>query len=250
MSLRDAILSKQATQATFEPRRRVLKATLVSVDGSVAAPARAGYVWCAETGGEGSVFQALNLATANVAGLAVLVAVNNQPPFREVTGIDTAIVELPDYAGQSFTTEHGSQHQWPDDSAGVDPVLVYQPALQLLKAEPAGGMVVSLARLVYHYEGKIKRFLGGTVDLSGLTPAAGMTASALVYLDAGTNTAAAVAGAAVYGGTPPDPDIPAGGIPSALTALAYGQTVITVVTDARGFLAPAPAGTLMLSHSV
>jgi len=243
VDIHEALSKKKEQNRRFEPRREFVPAFLRSVSGSVAVPGRPGYVWAQEAGDDGSVFQVLNLATANVDGLAVIIGRSLTPPFRRgVVGVDTSsLADLPDYTGEPYLTEHAASHQYPEGNPGSDPVLVYQPALQPLKCTPYSGWTVAVQGLIYRVAGRVVRFSGGQVDLSSYVPASGQKRAALVYLDAETNALQVTAGVAVTdvpSVSAPSPDVPVLAIAAAYVVLTGGAAGVSAadVIDARSLL--------------
>ncbi|MGQ9491720.1 MAG: hypothetical protein ACUVS6_13690 [Anaerolineae bacterium] len=234
MSLRDAILAKRASEANLERNRAITKAELIQVDGSVRVPGRPGYVWAREYGQPAGVFQVFNPSVTAWAGLPVLIAADPKTPFRRrVIGVDWEILaQHGEYNGDPFLPQHAASHIRFDGYYATDPVDVYLRMLLPLRCEPASGLKVRVAPLVYYVHGARQYYAGtDSLDLSEYVPTvAGKSRRVLIYLDTTTNTAK-VAPGPLGSSVPSDPAVPAGGIPSAYILLTHGATALDEKTD-------------------
>jgi hypothetical protein len=254
MTIRDIQLAQQEKERGLEPVRDFTPAVLLYVDSTdldAKAEGFPDFCWASEFNQPESAFKILNRATPPVVGLPVKIGYPEKPPFeRQVLGVWDGIETLSGYTasdGGSLNTQpHAQSHQFPTEStAGTDPVLIYQPAVQMLKATGnATDLTVSVAALPsYRYLDTHKTFNGSTIDLTSSVPGVASTVRyVLVYLDATTNVLSIVNGTAVPDVpsiTIPKPALPENGISSAYVELANGQTSITTAThvvDAREFL--------------
>lgn len=250
MTVRDVQLAIQRRDAKLEPNRIFWTGVLKSIEGSVAVPVKFGkpkHSWVALDNQPEAVHQILNKRAANVAGNLVKIGWPEKPPFI-IQVLDTwdpmTDLNIPaGDAGALTSGPHGQAHQMPSESnPGEDPVLVYQPALQLLKTTGDGLTLTVTTQALSH---TTKDFLGIQTDLTASVPA-GPTEKrqVLVYLDSNTNTIKTVNGSIVpdlITFTAPKPTVPEGGVYSAHVLLRDGQSTITTATDiddARTFLSP------------
>jgi len=258
--IRDVQVEKRRRESrSFEPRLRFDPAVLVEVSGAVEVAGRPNYVWCSEYAQPQSYFMAYNNKVKAIAGLTVIVGFPEKEPFkRKIVGLWDDFEALgganPGDAGDFDLPVHGQSHQYPSESnPGTDPVLIYQPALQMLKTNVTGtNLFVQVQSLRYRINGVFKIFAGGILDLSAYVPIpANQARYVLIYLDGFTNTLLALPGTAVpiTPTLPPKPLTPAGGYSSSYVYLQTGQTTISIITDvidARAFLAPEPDNGLVL----
>lgn len=254
-SIKDAKLIKKQNDAKLEPVRNFEPATLIEINGDVEVADRPDYVWAQEYGQPQSVFQVLNRRVAPLAGLTVKVGYPEKPPYtRQVMDVWDDIGDLTGYepGGGVDMSPHGQSHQYPSETnPGTDPVLIYQPALQMLKTTTSGsGLIVTTWPLdSYWADDAYQLFPGAFVNMAAHVPTtASRIRYALVYLDTATNTMVVVAGTEVVDTTPvaniPKPSLPVGAIPSAYILLTTGQTSIATgdILDARDFLGLIAAG--------
>lgn len=244
-TIKDIEVMEKLREERREPVRRFEPATMIEIGGSVEVPNRPDYVWVQEYGQPQSVFQILNRRVAPLGGLTVKIGYPEKPPFtRQVMDVWDDIGDLTGYTPGDGSTmyPHAQSHQYPSEaSPGTDPVLIYQPAIQMLKTTTTGsGLIVTVWPLPSYWTDVYASFLGGFVNLASYLPAANMIRFVLIYLDTGTNTMLVVPGTEVVdtNPNPPKPTLPAGGIPSSFVLLSNGQTDIATadITDARDFL--------------
>lgn len=261
MTVRDIQIAQEESQAKQEPVRTFTPAVLVYVnspdlDAKVAG--KPSYVWASEFNQPQSNFQILNRAVPPTVGLRVKIGYPEKPPFeRQVIG---KWDQDPFYSGFDEDDDgalnshpHHQAHQYPSETnPGADPVLIYQPALQLLKTTGDGATLTVTVQALpsYRYHDTHKSFPGAAFDLTSYVPGVANTVLyVLVYLDAQASVLKALAGTAVTdnGIIPiPKPVLPGKGIASAYVKLSNGQSTITTAThvvDAREFLEPKQDGT-------
>lgn len=255
MTIREIQIAQDARERKLEPVRDFTPAVLIFVDSSALDAKVEGYpdlVWAKEYNQPESAFRILNRATSPTVGLQVKIGWPEKPPFqRQVIGLWDEIQNLTSYdpgdGGSLSSHPHAQSHQLPTPSTpGTDPVLIFQPAIQLLKTTgDAATLTITIQGLPSYRLGNIlKEFNGTTVDLTASVPGVGLKRKVLVYLDAATNTIVTVDGTTVpdvVAIPSPEPALPDDGIASAYVELANGQTTIvtaTNVTDAREFLEP------------
>ena len=246
LRVRDLIRARLKRSDSFEPNREITLGKVVAVNGSI-YPAAPGLIWVNLWGDEGSPTQVFAAGFAVLAGDWVKISKNPKDPFR------WSIIELwvgdiePEYLGRVTRHDvgiHGLNHQMPTEATlGVDPVRIYQPALQLLKTTGNGSdLTVTVQTLLYTRGGVRRSYGGGTIDLTSSVPGAGNIRAVLIYLDTASNLAKALEGTEVTDDdvTPiPRPSLPSNGRFSAHVILSNGQTTITTVDDvedARDFL--------------
>lgn len=247
LKIRDLIRARKEHDSDFEPWRDITVAKVVAVEGSITA-SQPGYLWINLWGDEGSPTTAFNPGFSLAAGDWVKVGKAPKSPFRwSILEYWVGDIE-PEYTGRVARHEigiHGLNHQYPSEATiGVDPVKIYQPALQPLKTTGNSSDLTILIQTLIYIQGGIRRLYGGgTIDLTSSVPGAGLIRAVLVYLDTISNLAKTVDGTAVADDsvTPiPRPTLPSNGRASAYIILANGQTTIvnaTDVEDARDFLA-------------
>lgn len=244
MSLYEAVQAKKRLTENLEGNRVFEPAVLTALGGSVKVSGRPGYSWAREYNEEGSFFQVLNIRVQNKDELPVVVGRSLKPPFeREVVSLLPGVVDMSGYGDDPFMIEHHVSHQWPNGNPGADPVLIYLPAIQPLKAT-FSGMIATIYGYSYFYQETFTVFAGGTADLTSYRPAtANRKKYVLLSLDMSTNTVTVTSGAEVVDTppiTPPKPNLPTSfSIPIAFAILYNGQTEITDYTDARGLLTDA-----------
>lgn len=254
--IRDIQIAQAKRDEQLEPSRDFTLGVLVFVDSAdldAKVANRTDYVWVSEFNQPESTFQVLNRAVPALVGLQVKIGWPEKPPFeRQILGvwdnIDNTTGYDEDDGGVFNSHPHGQSHQFPSESnPGTDPVLIYQPALQILKTTGNGSdLTVSVTELPsFRYIDDLKSFSGTTLDLTSSVPStASSVRFVLVYLDAITNILKTVDGTEVPDLstiTVPEPVLPDAGIASAYVKLVTGQTSITTdthVTDAREFLEP------------
>lgn len=243
--VRDIILQQRTRLETREPAHVEIPCVIVTRDGLLAPPNRPNYSFVKELYRPESQRLVLNETTLKAAGVLVTVEVD---PKSNSGG---KVVDV--YSGTLSPTEseiisrggvgeHAANHQYPTESApGPDPVLVFQPAMQMLKTTGNGTtLVVDVQPLIYIVEGVRKVFAGITVDLTSSVPStASRSVRVLLYLDITTNLVETLAGSEVVDSPAipvPYPKVPQGAIPSAYVKLTNGQTAVTTAThvgDAR-----------------
>ena len=224
---------------TYEGYKDIIPAVIKSVDGSVHPTNQPHMVWVAEHGLDGSRVKVLNILTDVTDGTPVWVGPNpKQPDTRMVIGLYDG--DLTPNQSASLSTHnsprHAQNHQYPSESdPGVDPVLVFQPAIQPLKVVGDGSTLsVTIGAGKYMYDGTPGFYVGESYDTTSLVPStASRTKRVLLYLDPSVNTVGALSGTEVITGGAIDPDypvVPRGMIPLAYIQLTNGQTSITTAT--------------------
>lgn len=231
----------------LEAGRKIVPAVIVEVNGSTGyTSAGQNYTWVNVYNYSGSYYPALNKTSASEAGTPVLIARQPKAPYAwEIIGLNTAFIynDTPGVGGLSLPN-HAANHQIPTDlTAGIDPVKIFQAAMQMLKTVPLSGLIVGVNSYIYTYQGHRMYFGGIQVDLTSSVPGAGLTRRVLIYLNRVTNIVAIVNGTAVPTGgvtTPPYPiaptDVPSNS--SSYVTLVNGQATVGYadIEDARDFL--------------
>lgn len=249
MSVRDIKILQKQRDERLAPEQSV-PAVVVAVSGSVNVSGRTSYIWVSEFNQPQSLIQALNLTGVQpIEGNLIELGNPNQAGIRQVLRMwDGAYGYTTDSDGLGALSAppHSQAHQYPSESGiGPDPVLVFQPALQVLKCTGDGATLsVTVMPLdSYRLNDTHKSFSGSSFDLTSSVPSiSGTVRYALVYLNAQTNSLDSVDGTAVPNSGAiliPKPAVPDYAIPSAYVKLAYGQSAIvtaTHVVDAREFL--------------
>ena len=231
----------------LEPVRLPVLAKVFDISGSHEVANKPGYVWIHEYGSDESPAQALAGNVSVQAGDWVTVIKDPKEPYQwRIVGYYTGNLDPGTYnlVINHLTGPHATNHQMPTElSSGTDPVLIFQPAMQMLKTTGDGAtLTVSTQDYVYQMSGIRRHYGGSTTDLTASVPGAGLVRKVLIYLDENTNVLKIVNGSTVtYGGASPVPYpvLPTGGRPSAYIELYNGQTAITSGThteDARDFL--------------
>jgi len=166
-----------------------------------------------------------------------------KPPYeREVLKLNPDIVNLSGFtSADPFLVNHATSHQWPDGAKGNDAVLVYQPALQMLKTTTSSGLNVYISPVIYVNDNVRNYYAGETTDLSSYLPSSGYKKYILISLDPNSGAIVISTGTTVTDVpsiTPPMPDTNANYIPSAYVLLIGGATSITStdILDSRFFL--------------
>ena len=245
VSIRDIKIEREEREEKLEPVRVFSPAIMRAIDGSVEVPGRTDYVWVTEFSQPQSIFQILNRRVAPVDGLPVKIGFPEKPPFeRQVVDIWDGAEDMIGYTpgDGSGMQLHAQSHQYPSESnAGYDPVLTYQPAMQMLKCTASSGLTVAVQSFIYWLGNTRVEFPGAFLDLTSAVPAVvNQSVYVLVYLNTATNTLGTVVGTPTTSPTVPTlPDMVSQAEPSAYVLLENGQTVIsteTDVTDARVFL--------------
>lgn len=238
---RPLIRSIQEIVEERQPRRLRVPGVIVSINGSTSPPNRPNYTFVRlDLFGESTVYPAFNNTSLNVEGLWVEVEISVEDEiYVRVIGVHISTI-LPSESTDTsrFTVpKHGPNHQYPTEiTIGPDPVLIFQPALQMLKTTGDGvSLTVSVQPLVYGEAGTYRSFPGQTLDLTSYVPStATRVRQVLIYLNKTTNAATALAGAeAINNSVAPVeyPAVPAGGLGSAYVKLVTGQTAVTTATD-------------------
>lgn len=245
-SIADIKRQKARNDEQFEPNHNTPWGVIVEVDGSTSPPNRPNMTWVDMYKRSNGRLAVLNDTTMKTAGTPVQLGPAPKPPYLAVVGTYNDSLHPTDNTtnlGQFNAPPHAPNHQYPTEAAkGSDAVLIYQPAIQMLKLTGNGtNLTVSVQPLVYWVNGTRKVFPGATLDLTSYVPGtAGKTRRILVYLDRDTNNLAVVRGTAVSGAIPvPFPDAPANAIPSDFVRLTNGQTAVVTVThvdEGRGLM--------------
>lgn len=230
-------------QARYEPVRDVIPGIVYTVNGSFYVAGRGEtYVYVHEFGAyaPGQAYKPPGIIVWDGAG--VLMMRSPKPPYGlEIIGTHVSpyprSVVSSTQIGRTDVSIHGENHQWPTDATkGIDPVKIWSPALQMLKAVPSEtNMEVTVGPLAY-LRGSIRYwFPTETVDLTSYIPAAGKVVCVLLSLDTATGTIAVTSGATADDpfGTfhSLKPDTPIGNIPSGYFYLRGGMTTLDVLSD-------------------
>ncbi len=229
-----------------EPFHNVYPAVMISVAGSVTLAQQPNYVWVSQYGLPESQHAVFNDTCLPMEGLPVLVGIDPKPPYRErvicinhnTHEADESVTLAPYSIGP-----HAQAHQYPSEPAvGDDVVLVYQPALQMLKTiAVAGTLSVSVYPYVYSFSGVGKEFKGQTLDLTASQPSAGKVRKVLVGLDRNLGSITTIDGTAVAdnGAVPiPLPAAPDDMVLSAYVKMYNQASLVTAddIQDIRDFL--------------
>lgn len=244
---RDIKILQGKKEEKLEPVRRPTPAKVFSVNGSINVANKAGYIWIHEYGSDESPAQALAGGITVLEGDWVTVIKEPKEPYPwQVIGYYMGNLSPLTYnlVTTHLASAHATNHQMPTETTvGVDPVLTYQPALQMLKTTGNGStLIISVQSYRYQYGGISKFFTGSTLDLTSSVPGSGLSRNVLIYLNETTNTLTTLEGTTVVSGgpfAPPIPALPIHGRPSAAVQLTNGQTAITTathITDVRDFL--------------
>lgn len=250
MRLRNAIVAKEQRETSlFELGRDFHRCVMVGIDTATdpAVTDEPGFVWVRELDQGGGVFKCFNPGVQRIVNLPVLVARTPQLPDRlSIVDVDfQTLIYSSTYDGETYQPNHAADHEWPDFDPGGDPLTVYPRAFSQLRTY-AGSSAVSISVYAYRYskDGAVVEFEGESdIDLSASLPSAadpdGTWRFVLVYLDTETNTIQTVDGdTAPTSVTPPKPDCPLRGIPSAYIAL--GNTSTGVITESMIYDARMP----------
>lgn len=240
MTIRDIELAQQERDRRFEKRRVIVPGVIRSIDGSTEASPN--YTWVSERNRPESAIPALNKTALSIAETPVLLARNPQqgkPYEYEIIDINMEnILETETTrASRLQTAPHAENHQYPTESTvGADPVLIYQPALQMLKTISSSGLLVNVNYAIYNNDGVGREFPGQSIDLTSSIPGVGLVRKTLLYLSVSTNTILTVDGTAVIdnGAIPiPSPKSPNPRTDrlSSYVTLRNGQTTISQTND-------------------
>jgi len=265
--LRDIRLAQEEQLNTRAPKTKVFPAMIVKVEDSIHPPNRPDYVWVLEQGRKSNVLMVLNLKVAAVERLEVWVIESPLPGGElEIWGLFTDHIDLNNSGGGSLALPlHAQNHIFRDEAnPPVDPVMVYEPAIGLLKTITNLSMIVNVLEHRYIYENHLYIFAGETVDLSAYVPStANRNVVLLIGLDVISNLITVTSGNETLAIMSLDyPDIPEKTIPSSFVVLTSGQTYINSqeghVIDCRDFLGLTPAtlipppeneGDILISHN-
>lgn len=240
-------LLRQLIFEILEQKREYRHGLLGDGEGNVTVTGRVDYVYVRESKDSSKIMQILNKRVDGVDGTPVLYGeLPWQPGVIQVVSIDWDTYSRTGggWGGDSYTGVpiHHRAHQYPsEDEKGSDAVLVYQPAVQMLKTVPNSGYNVDVNKLIFYDNQQMKIFAGATVDLSAYIPTSGYKKYILLSLNVITNSVTITSGgevADVDTVQAPMPSCPADDIPSAYILLNGGTTEITTskISDARGFL--------------
>ena len=246
IKIQDIKHALQSRLETREPVHNPVPATVVEVDGSIRHPYKPNFVWVKLYSQPEGITSAHNNYMTLQAGLHVWVEESPKPPYswrivgvyfggiNEGSGVVTHVYN---------TAAHGQNHQIPsENTAGLDPVLIYQPAMQTLKTTATGGVTIAVEPHTYNYLGIRRIFTGDTIDLSPYLPGVGYKKRVLICLILGTNLIEIIEGDQVLdNGLIPVPYPEAAGsvIPSAYVTLIGGMSTLTTtdhIEDSRDFL--------------
>lgn len=224
-----------------EVKHTPFEAVIVSVHGSVHPANRPDYVWIAESNQPESRHPVFNNAVAPVEGLPVWVRKSPNPPHQlEIDRVYFSATDPGNSVGGYSLPNHAPNHQYPSETnIGIDPVLIYQPALQMFKTTGNGANLTVYTRpYIYHVLGVRQEFTGLFTDMTPYLPSVGNAVRVLIYLDLDTGTLGYVSGTEVTIGDPvPYPNIPTtNAVPSVYVLLEDGQTYISTaehIVDSR-----------------
>lgn len=247
MSLRDIQLARKRELDERESSRVIVPGVILEIGGSSEYPYGKNLTWVKEFYGESQTQgPAFNKTGITLPGTPVLIAKDPKAPYRrEIIGVNTqTLIETSPEAISNYEIgSHGQNHQIPTEAtSGIDPVLIFQPALQMLKTVGNNDLTITVRNCVYVRNGIRRFFQGEIVDLEPSVPSSGMVRRVLIYLDTSSNIIEIVNGAPVPSGgifPVPFPQIPEDSIPSSYVTLENGQTEIVTashVLDTREML--------------
>lgn len=239
-SIRDVVLVREEQKRGLEPVRNFVPAIIISINGSIRGP-EPETVWVQEYAQPQSVYWVLNISNVRAEeGVMVTVGWPEKPPFRrQIVGLWGDIIGYDDYNEGDFLTVglHARSHQYPNEvNPGLDKVLIFQPAIQILKTMPIGDMDVEVTPAGYWFNTIFTQFGGETLNLTSYIPSTtNYIRWILIYLHMPTGTIAIEVGDEVVS-IPEKPNVPENSLPSAYVYLEEGMTEITVWEDCRQFL--------------
>lgn len=243
----------------LEEKRDYRHGLLGDGEGNVAVDGVADYVYVRENKNSSKVMQILNKRVDGADGTPVLYGeLPWQPGVIQVVSIDwDAYSRSNGWGGDSYTGVpiHHRAHQYPSEAErGSDAVLVYQPALQMLKTTAGGGTTLDVAGCIYSSDGDYVSFGGTNIDVASLIPPAGYKNYVLISLNTASNIIRVTAGSDVpdVGAVQPVmPSIPSGDIASAYVLLTGGTTTIqdTEIVDVRNFFGTASGGLSYITNN-
>lgn len=239
-------LLRQLVFEILEQKREYKHGLLGDGIGNVAVVGRDDYVYVRENKNSSKIFQILNKRVTGEDGTPILYGeLPWQPGVIQVVSIDWAAYSLAGgWGGDNYNgvAAHHRQHQYPSEAdKASDAVLIYQPALQMLKTVVDSGFIVSVNRLIYYNNSVQKEFSGASVDLSASVPPSGHKRYVLLSFDIIAGSIKITEGTSVIdaGAIPAQkPECATDNIPSAYILLSGGATSIsaTDIEDARAFL--------------
>lgn len=215
---------------------------LGNLNDEVTVPNREDYSYVRENLYSSTVYQVFNKRVSGVAGLPVLVGeLSWQPGLIQVIAVDWEAYARTEWGGgYSAIKEHAVSHMYPTESdIGIDPVLIYQPAIQTFKAIPNTGLTITISSGQYYHDNVLTFFEGDYLDLTSFVPTeTNSKREVLVYLDTLDNTIKTEAEVAIpdYDDEVcPRPKLPINAIPICYVKLNTGLTEITFteIIDAR-----------------
>lgn len=241
-NIRDIGLTQKQRFDDKQDNIPVIKARTISVDSTSSAKSatRAGYFWVLEWGQQKQPYRAFNPGVVqDRVGLPVLLQRVPYPNGRyQIISVDwDTILNIADYAGESFLANHSLDHEWPDYAPGADAITIYPRALSYLRTEVVSAYTIRVSSYTYEHEGVVYTYEGETLDLSSYVPSPLEAIGVLVYLDILTNTIKIATGTPVYLAgdiNPPNP-LPSNAVLSALIRLYGTSTELTEsdITDYR-----------------
>lgn len=243
----------------LEEKRDYRHGLLGDGEGNVTVTGRTDYVYVREDKNSSKIMQILNKRVDGADGTPILYGeLPWQPGVIQVVSVDWDAYSRTNsgWGGGSYTgvPAHRRAHQYPSESGkGSDAVLIYQPALQMLKTVAGGGTTLTVAGYAYHENASYALFSGTTIDVSSSIPATGYKNYTLISLNTSANTMRVTTGDSVpdVGSIQPImPNIPTGDIASAYVLLAGGTATITdlEITDARDLLGGGSGGFSYLTN--
>lgn len=228
---------------TREIKHNPFKAVIVPVHGSIYPDNRPSLVWIAESAQPESRHIALSGNISPVENLPVWVQKSPKPPNQlEIIGVYAGAMDPSETISPFQVPLHAPNHQMPSESnLGIDPVKVYQPAIQMLKTTGNGSdLTVYTQEYIYQFGNTYQKFSGYFSDMTTYLPSAGMILWVLLYFDPSTGVINYLSGNEVaIGLSPARPSIPDNVRASAFILLEDGQTEIVTaehILDTRDFL--------------
>ena len=226
----------------FERWNALTVGIVFSVDGSIFAPhSNNQRVFVHEFASQNSQGQAIVGSASVQEGTPVkMMRYPKDPMLWQIVGIYLGglnpSVEHP--IGPSGVEAHGTNHQMPTEaSAGIDPVLIWPPALQMLKTTGDNATLLVLTKGMIYYENDVDTvFPGAFTDLTSHVPGANLKRAVLLHLDPSTNAIVVTNGSTVADIptiTPPVPMATFNTYPSALVILSNGQTAVNTINHVR-----------------
>jgi hypothetical protein len=241
IDIRDIQIAQEERLSYLEPAYNAIPAKIIAVNGSIFVNNRPNFVWVSEFAQPESRVPAILGSVAPVENLPVLVAPDPKHNMqRKIIGVYTGglLENETEPIGNFELPLHAHNHQMPSESnIGIDPVKVYQPAIQPFKTTRYSGFIVEVQSYIYNRGGIPFLLPRQLLDISSYAPAVGDAVNILIYLDLLSGYLSVVVGVAVPDSPAiptPLPAIPSKSVPSAFIRLT--ATTLDDIRDARDLL--------------